>query len=114
MLPLSVLYRYTGLWSRDTETPEVYHTAQWRSRGHLRLSHIQASIASNGPSSHDEEYGKTSPFFYPPYLVRMEWVVTNAKGVSDYWADTIRAVLAQTFSFFPPHEKTNHVFDGGA
>lgn len=45
-LPHSVLYTYTG----DSETPEVYHTAQWTLRGHLRQSHIQASQAFYVPT----------------------------------------------------------------
>ena len=54
-LPHGVLYTYTG----DSETPEVYHTAQQRLRGHLRQSHIQAGRAFYVPSLIGGFYGKT-------------------------------------------------------
>lgn len=54
-LPHGVLYTYTG----DSETPEVYHTAQRRLRGHLRQSHIQASRAFYVKSLIRGFYGKT-------------------------------------------------------
>lgn len=43
----------------DSETPEVYRTAQQRLRGHLRRSHIQASRAFYVPSLVGGFYGKT-------------------------------------------------------
>lgn len=54
-LPHGALYTYTG----DSETPEVYHTAQRRLKGHLRQSHIQAGRAFYVTSLIGGFYGKT-------------------------------------------------------
>lgn len=53
--PHGALYTYTG----DSETPEVYHTAPQRLRGHFRQSHIQAGRAFYVPSLIRGFYGKT-------------------------------------------------------